>query len=463
MQKPKGTICALIIVTSFLFSTLIFPITFTYKTNKSETVSPTIACESPNDAFIKNISVQTAFDMINKFNPLILDVRNSDDFELGHLFNAINIPFIELEERVTQLQDSKYKEIIVYCKTGFTSEMASNLLLLYGFKKIYNLVGGIQAWLESGYPISTNYHNVTVTKVCESKVFFNITPLIGLQGNCSSCNGNCNGSIFTENPENVNTKILVENDTYVVLLLSYDLKGVYHEALITYITRWINKEQSSEVNRTIKFSTIEIVGQNFSISYDSLIYLAEYKEFTLRLYSEFVPFENGYSHSFTYISVINNGTVLSEEFLEMKIPVKLSELYTVLGIISEKMSKIYGDYLKKSNETKFRTLIIGYQQMKIECFKLSKVIQRNIPEYDLEISQSHAILSDPPWWICAGASFVCGFLIGYLVTCAVAAAFTGGAALVACIGSVLAAVGAGLGILTTCTTLCCCLGYSVCC
>ncbi len=77
--------------------------------------------------------------------------------------------------------------------------------------------------------------------------------------------------------------------------------------------------------------------------------------------------------------------------------------------------------------------------------------------------QSSAILSDPPWWVCLGASAVCGFLVGHIAGCAVGALVTAGVAFAVCFSSVLAAVGAGWAILTSCTTLCCCMGYAVCC
>lgn len=432
-------------------------------------IPTTYACKPYDDNDFKNISVRTAYRMIKKYEKcsrlLILDVRNSEDFDSGHLFNAINIPFDELETRLHELEDFKESKIIIYCNTGITSELASTLMASNGFKRIYNMLGGIQAWMDAGYIISTTFHYITVTRLWKHKIFLNIKPLIGHEFYCSECNGDTGDSDFIE-PENVELSVLVENDTHLVLLQTFELEGVYYETIITYIIRWIYLSISSNLNRTAWFFTTEIEGEGFFISYDSIIYLAEYENYALGVYSQFVPFDfELYSHSFTYVLFMTSeeDIVLSEEFVEINLPLSMSELYSVLAIVSLKMYKTYKKYSMKSGDPLFSKLANGYKIMREECHELSKIIRKFFPEFDIEILQSYAILSDPPWWVCLGASFVCGFLVGYLVTCAILAIPTAGASLAACIGSALAAVGAGWALLSTCTIFCCCMGYSVCC
>jgi len=435
---------------------------------------PTAYAHKPyDDNDFKNISIRTAYKMTRKYEKssglLILDVRNSEDFDGGHLFNAINIPFDELETRLHELEDFKESKIIIYCKSGMTSELASTLMASNGFKRIFNMLGGIQAWMDAGYKISTTFHYITVTRLWKHKIFLNIKPLIGHEFYCPECNGEspeCNEDSDFIEPENVELIVLVENDTHLVLLQTFEIEGVYYETVIVYIIRWIYISISSKLNRTAWFFTTEIEGEGFFISYDSIIYLAEYENYALGIYSQFVPFDfELYSHSFTYVLLMTSeeDIMLSQEFVEINLQLSMSELYSVLAIISLEMSKTYKKYSMESSDPLFSKLANGYKIMRKECHELSKIIRMIFPEFDLEILQSSAILSDPPWWVCLGASFVCGFLAGYLVTCAILAIPTAGASLVACIGSALAAVGAGWALLSTCTILCCCMGFSVCC
>ena len=453
-QKSERKIFAVIIIFSFIIPMALM-------------IPPVNACESTNSPFIENISVRTASRIIRRINPLILDVRNSEDFEIGHLFNAINIPYLELEERIQELEGSKNDKIIVYCKTGITSELASELLYTLGFTKIYNMLGGIQEWLNSGYKISTTYHKITFSETSNHRTLIDINPLIKYKMDCSSCNeeSGCSHSEL-ETPQNVEITEVLNNETHLILLQNFELDGIYYESTISYITKWISTEQTDNVNRTIRFITTEISSEDFLISYDTLEYLAEYEDYKININTQLIPSEQGlYSHSFTHILLRskNNERVLSEEFVEIKKSLKVSELYIILGMISHKISNVYKNYLRISNDVKFETLIIGYTHMTLECFRLSGIVRNSIPEYDLEILESYAVLNDPPWWVCIAASFVCGFLTGYLVTCAILAIPTAGASLAICIGSALAAVGAAWALVSTCTTFCCCLGYDVCC
>lgn len=84
----------------------------------------------------------------------ILDVREPHEFEIcnigGHL-----IPLNELPNRVNELDSAK--EIVILCKTGMRSEQAMNFLRNAGFKKIKNLLGGIDAWVERIDPTLNHY------------------------------------------------------------------------------------------------------------------------------------------------------------------------------------------------------------------------------------------------------------------------------------------------------------------
>ena len=102
-----------------------------------------------------DISVSVANDMINDNatypDLLVLDVRTAEEFSEKHLNNATLIPLAELEGRLAELASYNDTEIIVYCNSGTRSLQASNILVANNFTKIYNMEGGISAWIAAGY------------------------------------------------------------------------------------------------------------------------------------------------------------------------------------------------------------------------------------------------------------------------------------------------------------------------
>jgi len=102
----------------------------------------------------KTISVSDARAMIQaSSNVLVLDVRTPQEYVQGHLESAINIPLSDLPIRVGEIE--KDRPILVYCQTGYRSTQASTILVKAGFTKVYNLEGGIIAWINTGYPTVT--------------------------------------------------------------------------------------------------------------------------------------------------------------------------------------------------------------------------------------------------------------------------------------------------------------------
>jgi rhodanese-related sulfurtransferase len=147
---------------------------------------PPVAAEETG---YQNISVQQARKMIkhDSGNLVILDVRNQSEYDLGHLYGAILIPVYEIENRTIsqslpeppandsllrsihervnsgfKLQAHVNDKIIVYCQAGSRSTQACQILVAHGFIEVYNMIGGIIAWMQADYPIYTSYHHVTV-------------------------------------------------------------------------------------------------------------------------------------------------------------------------------------------------------------------------------------------------------------------------------------------------------------
>jgi len=75
---------------------------------------------------------------------ILLDVRNQDEFDEYHIPGSILIPVDELESRLAELPD-KNTDIIVFCRAGRRSEIAANILVMNGYKNVYDM-GSINNW-----------------------------------------------------------------------------------------------------------------------------------------------------------------------------------------------------------------------------------------------------------------------------------------------------------------------------
>lgn len=74
----------------------------------------------------------------------ILDVRQPNEYQSGHIPGAKLIPLPQLGERLNELDPQK--PTVVYCAIGGRSRVAAQMLAGKGFDEVYNLTGGIRAW-----------------------------------------------------------------------------------------------------------------------------------------------------------------------------------------------------------------------------------------------------------------------------------------------------------------------------
>lgn len=90
--------------------------------------------------------------LINKGKVTIIDVRDLSEFRSGHLRNAIHVPLADLPSRMSKLEKFKSQPVILVCKNGTRASTAITQLKQAGFKEVYNLEGGIDAWQQKGMP-----------------------------------------------------------------------------------------------------------------------------------------------------------------------------------------------------------------------------------------------------------------------------------------------------------------------
>ncbi len=77
---------------------------------------------------------------------LLLDVRESEEFETARIEGSALIPLSEIEARMGEIADWKQRPIVVHCHHGMRSARACEILAAGGFEHLENMTGGIEAW-----------------------------------------------------------------------------------------------------------------------------------------------------------------------------------------------------------------------------------------------------------------------------------------------------------------------------
>ncbi len=90
---------------------------------------------------------------------LIVDLRSDDDYNAGHVQGARSIPLENLTNQTAALNTSK--KIVLYTADGSNSSSAGTLLVEQGFDQVYPVIGGLDAWNESGYAVVTTEQETT--------------------------------------------------------------------------------------------------------------------------------------------------------------------------------------------------------------------------------------------------------------------------------------------------------------
>jgi rhodanese-related sulfurtransferase len=101
----------------------------------------------------REVSTFEAVQLINRKDALVFDVRDTGEYEAGHIAGARHLPEKQLTERLKDLEKFKSRPIIVACASGMRSGVAVQVLRRNGFNEAVNLSGGIGAWQQAGMPL----------------------------------------------------------------------------------------------------------------------------------------------------------------------------------------------------------------------------------------------------------------------------------------------------------------------
>lgn len=108
-----------------------------------------LAAEARNR--IEEIPPRAAFALLRE-TTLLVDVREREEFQRGHIPDALHLPRgiaeFEIEARIADTT----REILLYCGAGNRSALVADNLRRMGYSQVRTIAGGFKAWLDAGFP-----------------------------------------------------------------------------------------------------------------------------------------------------------------------------------------------------------------------------------------------------------------------------------------------------------------------
>ena len=102
---------------------------------------------------IKEIGIDEAYSALQSDQPpLVVDVRERDEFEEGAIKDAVHVPRGYLELRIEDVVRDRSQPIVLYCAGGARSALAARSLEELGYENVNSLAGGFGAWKNAGLP-----------------------------------------------------------------------------------------------------------------------------------------------------------------------------------------------------------------------------------------------------------------------------------------------------------------------
>ena len=92
----------------------------------------------------EEIDIQKAKELIDQGGIAIVDIRDSDSFEEGHIEGAVSVNDTNIDEFINKTDKSK--PVLCYCFMGFSSQNAAQYFKEQGFEAVYSMAGGFTEW-----------------------------------------------------------------------------------------------------------------------------------------------------------------------------------------------------------------------------------------------------------------------------------------------------------------------------
>lgn len=110
-----------------------------------------LSCQGQTTEAVHTVDVKSYAEKLKaNENRQLLDVRTPEEYNSGHIDNAVNVNWNGDNFVAEASKYDKSKPIFVYCKVGGRSAKAADKLAELGFKEIYNLDGGVMKWDAAG-------------------------------------------------------------------------------------------------------------------------------------------------------------------------------------------------------------------------------------------------------------------------------------------------------------------------
>jgi molybdopterin/thiamine biosynthesis adenylyltransferase/rhodanese-related sulfurtransferase len=102
---------------------------------------------------ISEIDAPHARGRIESGEPVVVDVREQDEWDEGHIPGAVHVPRGHLESRIERLAPDTARPVVVYCSAGNRSAFAAKTLTDLGYEDVVSLAGGFTDWKRNGFPV----------------------------------------------------------------------------------------------------------------------------------------------------------------------------------------------------------------------------------------------------------------------------------------------------------------------
>jgi sulfur-carrier protein adenylyltransferase/sulfurtransferase len=102
---------------------------------------------------ISEADARDARELIEKGDAVVVDVREQQEWDEGHIAGAIHLPRGNLESRIERLAPERSRPLVVYCSSGSRSVFAAKTLGELGYDDVVSLAGGFTDWKRNGFPV----------------------------------------------------------------------------------------------------------------------------------------------------------------------------------------------------------------------------------------------------------------------------------------------------------------------
>jgi sulfur-carrier protein adenylyltransferase/sulfurtransferase len=102
---------------------------------------------------ISELDATSARELIEHGNPVVVDVREQEEWDEGRIPGAVHIPRGHLESRIERAAPDHAHPVVLYCSVGNRSAFAAKTLAGLGYEDVSSLAGGFTDWKGNGFPV----------------------------------------------------------------------------------------------------------------------------------------------------------------------------------------------------------------------------------------------------------------------------------------------------------------------